>query len=169
MKKGFTLIELLVVVLIIGILAAVALPKFELAVERARAVKAIIAVKALAEATERYYLANGSYPENTQGKQLLEDINAELDIEVSAPKDFQIFKHFNIYIGAERVNSSRFHYAISKTMTHGNHATWSKRGLTCHTSVLNDTSRSAQLCKQICRTDRLVQTWGSASSGCEFQ
>jgi type IV pilus assembly protein PilE len=63
-KKAFTLIELLVVILIIGILAAIALPQYRRSLLKSRAAEALISNKAISEASDRYFLANSHYTSN---------------------------------------------------------------------------------------------------------
>ena len=69
---GFTLIELLVVVLIIGIWAAIALPQYTRAVDKARSAQAITLLMGMKKALDVYYMANGQYPTSIE----------DLDIEI---------------------------------------------------------------------------------------
>ena len=59
---GFTLVELLVVVLIIGILAAVAVPQYQKAVEKSKAAQAITLAKSVFHAAKAYEMENGEWP-----------------------------------------------------------------------------------------------------------
>ena len=73
---GFTLMELLVVVLIVGILAAVALPQYQYIVNKSRFQQAVVFVDSLAKAQQVYRMANGSYAT---------DITA---LDIALPADF---------------------------------------------------------------------------------
>jgi type IV pilus assembly protein PilA len=80
-EKGFTLIELLVVILIIGILAAIALPAFLGQRARAQDTEAKSAVREAQTAAETYYTDNQNYDIDAAK---LRDIEASLSSGVSA-------------------------------------------------------------------------------------
>ncbi len=65
--SGFTLIEVLVVMVILGILAAVIVPKIMDRPEQARIVAAKSDVRAIVSALNMYRLDNGVYPSTEQG------------------------------------------------------------------------------------------------------
>jgi len=65
--KGFTLIEVMVVVVILGILAALIVPKIMSRPEQARMVKVKQDILAIQSALDLYKLDNGTYPSTDQG------------------------------------------------------------------------------------------------------
>ena len=70
-NRGFTLIEIMVVVVILGILAAIVVPRIMSRPDEARMVKAQQDIRAISAALDLYRLDNFKYPTTDQGLEAL--------------------------------------------------------------------------------------------------
>jgi len=66
-KAGFTLIELMVVIIILGLLAAIVMPRIVGETDKARYGAALAQMRILEDALKRYKLDNGVFPSTEQG------------------------------------------------------------------------------------------------------
>ena len=92
LKKGFTLIEMLVVVLIIGILAGIALPQYQMAVTKAKVASILPLMRRWKDALMEWKLQHGEYDEG--GSDSGRPIATELG--VSWPSDWECDSTHNL-------------------------------------------------------------------------
>lgn len=64
-QRGFTIIEVMIVVVIIGILAAIAIPMFTSHMTHAKSTEAMLQLNKMATDAKTYYFANTKYPQGT--------------------------------------------------------------------------------------------------------
>jgi len=72
-ESGFTLMELMVVIVIIGVLAAIAVPSMVKQVDKAKVKRAMVELKAMKTAIDVYRAEKGVYPTTSQINDVLED------------------------------------------------------------------------------------------------
>ena len=80
-RKGFTLTELLVVVILVGILASLAIPRFGKSTDRAMEAEAKIALRQIQELEKVYYLENKTFSKNLEKLGFEQELTVEQDPE----------------------------------------------------------------------------------------
>ena len=159
--KGFTLIELLVVVLIIGILAAIALPQYQKAVEKARLAEALTRIPAIEKAMDLYVLEHGYdeadfFASDPQANLANPDINITSGLERGTGSAFSDNYEYTGYCRSSgyNVQGNSCYFILLARKQGRDHALWAERGetenkWTHYCEYDEDSSRAAAICTQL--------------------
>ena len=161
---GFTLIELLVVVLIIGILAAVAVPQYQVAVEKSRMSEALTNLASIQKAIDVYILENGypsssveliGNPENENGIAGLLDIDLESTLQCDRDDgQYCHSKHFvyDASCGSNQCEIVIFRYKDGNTDNGEEYSLWATKNSNGWSYDCDDSSNfpySEKICRQL--------------------
>ena len=156
-KRAFTLIELLVVVLIIGILAAVAVPQYQKAVEKSRLSEALQIASVFRQQAELYMLEKG-LPAEDSGIVPFENF-ANVDIV----QESQYYRYFpscdsrGCSLNVDRRNGDDCLYVLMVNSYLLDDYVFNKQGNWYYGCVTNDTDLGRDICSVLERDG-----WGVA-------